>query len=83
MWIGPIELAAHLHRPAAVRRGNLLDAAADPVPRLEHDDVGAAGREVTCGGEAGEAGAEDEHVAQPPPPRRRPARAARRAGGTR
>ena len=33
------------------------------LARLEHLDVGAGRREVARGGEAGEAGAEDEHVA--------------------
>ena len=60
----PDELAAHLDRPPAVRRRNLLHAAADPVPGLEHDDVRAAGREVTRGREAGEAGTENDDVAQ-------------------
>ena len=42
----------------------LLHPPADPLPRLEHRDVGAAESEVARCGEAGEAGAEHEDVGQ-------------------
>jgi hypothetical protein len=58
------ELAAHLYRPAAVRRIDLLDTPAHPVARLQHDDVGASRDEVTRGCKTGKAGAQDEDVAQ-------------------
>ena len=48
-------------RPSSSTR--LLDAPAGPVARLEQLDVGAGRGEVARGREAGQAGAEDEHVA--------------------
>ena len=56
------DLAAELHDAPVVEHG-LLDAAAGPLARLEHFDVGAGGREIACGGEAGQPRAEDEDVA--------------------
>ena len=61
----PDHLPAELDEPA-VRRAGLLDAPPDAVPCLEHGHVRARGREVARGGEAGQAGAEDEDVAQLP-----------------
>ena len=60
----PDDLAAELHRPAAVLR-KLLDAAADPPAGLEHEDVRACTGEVPRRGQSGQAGAEDEDVGQP------------------
>ena len=59
---GADDLAAQLH-DAAVVEHRLLDAPAGAPARLEQLDVGAAGREVARGGEAGEPGPEDQHVA--------------------
>ena len=56
------DLAAELdHAPVVEHR--LLDAAARPVARLEHLDVGARGGQVARGGQARQPGAEHEHVA--------------------
>ena len=74
------ELAAELHRATVVDR-DLLDAPADPVSRLEHEDVRAAGDEIARRDQPGEPGAEDEDVAScASPPRRRRGPAARPAG---
>ena len=58
------DLAAELHRPAAVLR-KLLDTAADPATRLEHEDVRPRTGEVPRRGQSGQAGTEDEDVGQP------------------
>ena len=62
----PHHLAAQLNRSPLVN-AELLDAAAGPIARLEHDDVGAAGGQVARGSEAGEARTEHEHVRQAVP----------------
>ena len=59
----PDHLAAELRRSAVVEP-DLLDPTADPLARLQHGDVGAAGSEVACRGQAGQAGAEHEDVGQ-------------------
>ena len=56
------DLAAELD-DAPVVQHRLLDAAARPVARLEHLDVGARGGQVARGGQAGQPRAEHEHVA--------------------
>ncbi len=64
--VGGVERADHLAaqlQHAAVVEHDLLDAAARPAARLEQLHVGAGGREVARGGEAGQAGAEDQDVA--------------------
>ena len=55
------ELAAELH-DAAVRDLRLLDPAARPVARLEHDDVAAGAVQVARRREPGQAGAHDDDV---------------------
>ena len=54
-------LAAELDEPA-VRERRLLHPAAGPVARLEQHHVGAAGREVTGGRQAGEPTAQHHDV---------------------
>ena len=80
----PHDLAAELHRPAALLR-KLLDPAADPPAGLEHEDVRARAGEVARRGQSGEAGAEDEDVGQPASSLRIAARSRARAffGGKR
>ncbi len=58
---GAHHLAAELHDPAVVEL-RLLHPPADAVARLQHDDVGAGGRQVPRGGEAAEPGAQDDDV---------------------
>jgi hypothetical protein len=58
---GADQLAAELD-DAAVVEHRLLDAPAGPVARLEHEHVGAGGREVARGSEACQPGAEDQDV---------------------
>ena len=58
------DLAPELHRPAAVL-SELLDTAADPAPRLEHEDVRARSGEVPRRSQSGQAGTENEDVGQP------------------
>ena len=55
------ELAAELHGTSTVDR-DLLDPTADPIARLEHEDVGATGREISRGSQPGEPGTEDDDV---------------------
>src|SRR5262249_60223852 len=57
----PDTLAAELQGPPLVEL-DLLHAAAYPIARLDHDDVRAAGREITSRAETGKAGAEDDRV---------------------
>ena len=57
----PDHLAAELDQPAVGERG-LLDAAAGPVAGLQDDHVGAARDQVAGGGQAGQAGAENDDV---------------------
>ena len=47
---------------AAVGELDLLDAAADPGPRLEHRDLCSACLEVARGGQPGQTGAHDHDV---------------------
>ncbi len=58
---GAHHLAAELHDPPVLEL-ELLDPPADAVARLQHEDVGARRREVACGREAAEPGAQDDDV---------------------
>ena len=75
---GPDQLAAELHGAHAVGR-ELFHAATHPVARLEHEHVGAGGRQVPRRRQSSEAGAENEDVAHPESSRRMPARIRARA----
>jgi hypothetical protein len=62
-------LAAPLQRPA-VGKELLLDPPARTLTRLEHDDVRAGRSEVARSGQAGQPGADDDHVMHGPLNRR-------------
>ena len=57
----PDHLAAELNGPPVVD-GDLLDAAADTVSRLEHHDVRAAPHEIACGSQPGQARSDNDDV---------------------
>src|SRR5258707_176389 len=54
------ELGAELH--GTIRRVMRQDAAAEPIPRLEHQDPHAAGGEFPRRGETGDAGTDDHYL---------------------
>ena len=76
---GADELAAELHR--ATVDVDLLDATADPLASLEHDDVGAAVGQVARRRQAGQAGPEDDDVGHAPVPSAFVARTRSASGG--
>jgi hypothetical protein len=63
----PDHLAAHLDAAPVGQRGP-LDAAADPLPGLEHDDVGAAADEVAGRRESRQPGTHHHDVGHVSPP---------------
>ena len=60
----PDELAPELDRSPLVD-GDLLDAAAHTVARLENEDVGSTEGEIACGRQPGEARSDDDDVGHP------------------